>query len=76
MLTAEMDTLVAANGHAAAIDIPLLFSLIGQLPTQEPVSMGFRGDVLTTVRHNPRTLAATSDPGTHDTTAATPAGGP
>jgi hypothetical protein len=29
-----------------------------------------------TTVHNPRTLAATSDPGTHDPTAATPAGGP
>jgi hypothetical protein len=31
--------------------------------------------LLSTV-HNPRTLAATSDPDTHDPTAATPAGGP
>ncbi len=28
------------------------------------------------LQHNPRTLAATSDPDTHDPTAATPAGGP
>ena len=31
---------------------------------------------VTSTVHNPRTLAATSDPGTHDPTAATPAGGP
>jgi hypothetical protein len=33
-------------------------------------------DLVTSTVHNPRTLAATSDPGTHDPTAATPAGGP
>ncbi len=32
--------------------------------------------LVTSTVHNPRTLAATSDPGTHDPTAATPAGGP
>ena len=32
-------------------------------------------DLVTSTVHNPRTLAATSDPGTHDPTAATPAGG-
>ena len=31
-------------------------------------------DLVTSTVHNPRTLAATSDPGTHDPTAATPAG--
>ena len=33
-------------------------------------------DLVTSTVHNPRTLAATSDPDTHDPTAATPAGGP
>ena len=33
-------------------------------------------DLVTSTVHNPRTLAATSDPHTHDPTAATPAGGP
>jgi hypothetical protein len=33
-------------------------------------------DLITTTVHNPRTLAATSDPDTHDPTAATPVGGP
>ena len=33
-------------------------------------------DLVTSTVHNRRTLAATSDPGTHDPTAATPAGGP
>jgi hypothetical protein len=33
-------------------------------------------DLNTSTVHNPRTLAATSDPDTHDPTAATPAGGP
>ena len=32
--------------------------------------------LVTSTVHNPRTLAATSDPDTHDPTAATPAGGP
>jgi hypothetical protein len=32
--------------------------------------------LVTSTVHNRRTLAATSDPGTHDPTAATPAGGP
>ena len=32
-------------------------------------------DLVTSTVHNPRTLAATSDPGTHNPTAATPAGG-
>jgi hypothetical protein len=33
-------------------------------------------DLVTSTVHNPRTLAATSDPDTHEPTAATPAGGP
>jgi hypothetical protein len=35
-------------------------------------------DLVTSTAHNPRTLAASSasEPGTHDPTAATPAGGP
>ena len=33
-------------------------------------------DLVTSTVHNLRTLAATSDPDTHDPTAATPAGGP
>jgi hypothetical protein len=32
-------------------------------------------DLVTSTVHNPRTLAATSEPDTHDPTAATPAGG-